>query len=54
MVYPNDYTIKFYDGFTLVYEIELIASSPKEAIRIALKQIKGLSSFTKIRIIKRL
>jgi len=52
MVYPEfDYIIKFYDGFTLVYQLEIEANNSKEAVETALKNTKGLVSFNKIRII---
>jgi hypothetical protein len=53
MSYPNEYIIKFYDGLSLAYEVEIIAYNSREAVQIALDGIKGIKTFNKIRVINR-
>ena len=50
MVYPNEYIVKFYDGFKLMREEMVYANSLKEAVKNAMDSAQGMFSFDKIKI----
>jgi hypothetical protein len=47
-----EYIIKFYDGISLVHRTELVADNSKDAVKIAIDNIRGMIAFDRIKIVK--